>query len=103
MNDTAVDHGLCAQVHWGHPGNMFVVLSAMGGYGSYLGWQIRLSDDGVRATTLPPLQHHTTPTLHKHHQLHARPFEEYNPYAPNPSGMITPARAHVCVYGCQAL
>ncbi|KAF8066288.1 NDB1 [Scenedesmus sp. PABB004] len=33
-------------VHWGHPGNMAVVLLAMGGYGSYLGWQIRLSDDG---------------------------------------------------------
>ncbi|CAG9464611.1 unnamed protein product [Pedinophyceae sp. YPF-701] len=34
-----------ALVRWGHPGNMFVVLAAMGGYGSYLGWQIRLSDD----------------------------------------------------------
>lgn len=32
-------------VHWGHPGNMAVVLFAMGGYGSYLGWQIRLSDN----------------------------------------------------------
>lgn len=32
-------------LHWGHPGNMAVVLFAMGGYGSYLGWQIRLSDD----------------------------------------------------------
>jgi Protein of unknown function (DUF4079) len=33
-------------VHWGHPGNMAVVLIAMGGYGAlYLGWQIRLSDD----------------------------------------------------------
>ncbi|KAI5073137.1 hypothetical protein GOP47_0011150 [Adiantum capillus-veneris] len=32
-------------VHWGHPGNMAVVLFAMGGYGSYLGWQIRLADD----------------------------------------------------------
>eukprot|EP00890_Picochlorum_soloecismus_P000729 jgi/Picsp_1/1657/NSC_05131-R1_protein len=29
-------------VHWGHPGNMAVVLFAMGGYGAlYLGWQIR--------------------------------------------------------------
>lgn len=27
------------QVHWGHPGNMAVVLFAMGGYGAgYLGW-----------------------------------------------------------------
>lgn len=35
-------------VHWGHPGNMAVVLFAMGGYGAgYLGWQIRLSEDGV--------------------------------------------------------
>lgn len=35
-------------VHWGHPGNMAVVLFAMGGYGAaYLGWQIRVSDDGV--------------------------------------------------------
>jgi len=34
-------------VHWGHPGNMAVVLFAMGGYGAaYLGWQIRVSDDG---------------------------------------------------------
>ncbi|XP_028556343.1 uncharacterized protein LOC110106352 isoform X2 [Dendrobium catenatum] len=30
-------------VHWGHPGNMAVVLFAMGGYGSYLGFRIRLS------------------------------------------------------------
>lgn len=35
-----------ALVHWGHPGNMAVVLLAMGAYGSgYLGWRIRLSDD----------------------------------------------------------
>lgn len=34
-------------VHWGHPGNMATVLFAMGGYGAgYLGWQIRLSEDG---------------------------------------------------------
>ncbi|GLC36896.1 hypothetical protein PLESTB_000180900 [Pleodorina starrii] len=34
-------------VHWGHPGNMAVVLFAMGGYGAaYLGWQIRTSTDG---------------------------------------------------------
>lgn len=32
-------------VHWGHPGNMAVVLLAMGGYGAYLGWQIRLGGD----------------------------------------------------------
>ncbi|XP_037496389.1 uncharacterized protein LOC105642269 isoform X2 [Jatropha curcas] len=32
-------------VHWGHPGNMAVVLFAMGGYGTYLGFQIRFSDD----------------------------------------------------------
>lgn len=32
-------------IHWGHPANMAVVLFAMGGYGSYLGWQIRTSDD----------------------------------------------------------
>ena len=32
-------------VHWGHPGNMAVVLLAMGGYGTYLGWQIRTGDD----------------------------------------------------------
>ncbi|EFJ49760.1 hypothetical protein VOLCADRAFT_89542 [Volvox carteri f. nagariensis] len=36
-----------AIVHWGHPGNMAVVLFAMGGYGAaYLGWQIRTSTDG---------------------------------------------------------
>ncbi|XP_059462516.1 uncharacterized protein LOC132191494 [Corylus avellana] len=33
-------------VHWGHPGNMAVVLLAMGGYGTYLGFRIRFSDDG---------------------------------------------------------
>ncbi|KAH9734805.1 GATA zinc finger domain-containing protein 10 [Citrus sinensis] len=32
-------------VHWGHPGNMAVVLFAMGGYGTYLGFCIRYSDD----------------------------------------------------------
>lgn len=35
-----------ALVHWGHPGNMLVVLLAMGGYGAvYLGWAIRTSDN----------------------------------------------------------
>ena len=29
-------------IKYGHPGNMFVVLTAMGGYGAYLGWQLRL-------------------------------------------------------------
>jgi Protein of unknown function (DUF4079) len=32
-------------VQFGHPGNMAVVLLAMGGYGTYLGWQVRLSDN----------------------------------------------------------
>ncbi|KAG5553627.1 hypothetical protein RHGRI_011501 [Rhododendron griersonianum] len=32
-------------VHWGHPENMAVVLFAMGSYGTYLGFQIRFSDD----------------------------------------------------------
>ncbi|KAJ4784683.1 translation initiation factor [Rhynchospora pubera] len=32
-------------IHWGHPGNMAVVLFAMGGYGTYLGFRIRLSKD----------------------------------------------------------
>ncbi|KAL2323244.1 hypothetical protein Fmac_027623 [Flemingia macrophylla] len=32
-------------VHWGHPGNMAVVLFAMGGYGTYLGFRIRFSLD----------------------------------------------------------
>jgi hypothetical protein len=35
-------------VKFGHPANMATVLLAMGGYGSYLGWQIRTSDDTVR-------------------------------------------------------
>lgn len=34
-----------ALVHWGHPGNMAVVLFAMGGYGTYLGFRIRFTDD----------------------------------------------------------
>ncbi|KAL6953998.1 hypothetical protein U1Q18_041345, partial [Sarracenia purpurea var. burkii] len=32
-------------VHWGHPANMAVVLFAMGGYGTYLGFRIRFSED----------------------------------------------------------
>lgn len=32
-------------MHWGHPGNMAVVLFAMGGYGTYLGFRIRYSDN----------------------------------------------------------
>ena len=37
-----------ALVHWGHPGNMAVVLLAMGGYGALtLGWQIRTTSDSV--------------------------------------------------------
>ncbi|KAG2495104.1 hypothetical protein HYH03_006714 [Edaphochlamys debaryana] len=37
-----------ALIHWGHPGNMAVVLFAMGGYGAaYLGWQIRTSNDAA--------------------------------------------------------
>ncbi|CAA6655544.1 unnamed protein product [Spirodela intermedia] len=32
-------------VHWGHPANMAVVLFAMGGYGTYLGFRIRFSGD----------------------------------------------------------
>ncbi|KAI4371309.1 hypothetical protein MLD38_019559 [Melastoma candidum] len=32
-------------VHWGHPGNMAVVLFAMGGYGTYLGFRIKYTDD----------------------------------------------------------
>jgi hypothetical protein len=34
-----------ALVKWGHPGNMGVVLSAMGGTGAAAGWQIRLGTD----------------------------------------------------------
>ena len=34
-----------ALIHWGHPANMAVVLFAMGGYGAYLGWQIRSPSD----------------------------------------------------------
>jgi hypothetical protein len=37
-----------ALVHWGHPGNMMVVLLAMGGYGALVkGWTIRTSDDAA--------------------------------------------------------
>eukprot|EP01023_Acetabularia_acetabulum_P067055 TRINITY_DN916_c1_g2_i1.p1 TRINITY_DN916_c1_g2~~TRINITY_DN916_c1_g2_i1.p1 ORF type:complete len:209 (+),score=31.47 TRINITY_DN916_c1_g2_i1:131-757(+) len=45
-------------VHWGHPGNMAVVLFAMGFYGSgYLGWQIRTSENEeavIKARQLHP-------------------------------------------------
>ena len=35
-----------ALIHWGHPGNMAIVLLAMGGYGAlYQGWQIRTATD----------------------------------------------------------
>lgn len=40
-----------ALVHWGHPGNMAVVLLAMGGYGALtLGWQIRTIPGQFAAT-----------------------------------------------------
>merc|ERR1711920_825834 len=32
-------------VKYGHPGNMAVVLSAMGGYGSLLGWKVRAGEE----------------------------------------------------------
>lgn len=44
-------------VHWGHPGNMAVVLFAMGGYGTYLGFRIRMSkdaDEKAKAKDLHP-------------------------------------------------
>lgn len=42
-------------VHWGHPGNMAVVLFAMGGYGTYLGFRIRYSDDMEEKATAKDL------------------------------------------------
>ncbi|KAF7146378.1 hypothetical protein RHSIM_Rhsim04G0144000 [Rhododendron simsii] len=42
-------------VHWGHPGNMAVVLFAMGGYGTYLGFRIRFSDDVEEKATAKDL------------------------------------------------
>ena len=40
----------------GHPGNMAVVLLAMGMYGcGYLGWRIRLSDDAGEVATAQDL------------------------------------------------
>lgn len=44
-------------IHWGHPGNMAVVLFAMGGYGTYLGFRIRFSDNAeekAKAKALHP-------------------------------------------------
>jgi hypothetical protein len=38
-------------------GNMAVVLLAMGGYGSYLGWQIRTSEDGVSVIAVLHCKH----------------------------------------------
>ncbi|XP_074266783.1 uncharacterized protein LOC141590069 [Silene latifolia] len=43
-------------VHWGHPANMAVVLFAMGGYGTYLGFRIKFSDDVV-CLRLTMMQH----------------------------------------------
>ncbi|KAI3944659.1 hypothetical protein MKW98_021117 [Papaver atlanticum] len=42
-------------VHWGHPGNMAVVLFAMGGYGTYLGFRIKYSDDVEEKTNAKDL------------------------------------------------
>ncbi|KAK7392443.1 hypothetical protein VNO78_20882 [Psophocarpus tetragonolobus] len=44
-------------VHWGHPANMAVVLFAMGGYGTYLGFRIRYShnlEEKAKAKDLHP-------------------------------------------------
>jgi hypothetical protein len=32
-------------VHWGHPLMMGIVVSFMGGYGAYMGWKSRLTED----------------------------------------------------------
>ncbi|KAL3536232.1 hypothetical protein ACH5RR_004693 [Cinchona calisaya] len=34
-------------VHWSHPANMAIVLFVMGGYGTYLGFRIRVSRDVI--------------------------------------------------------
>ena len=69
-----------ALIKYGHPGNMAVVLLAMGGYGAlYLGWQIRLADNvemrrkvgidllsdspTLRLSDSPTLRHSDPPTL----------------------------------------
>jgi Protein of unknown function (DUF4079) len=45
-------------VQWGHPGNMAVVLLAMGLYGSaYLGWQIRTRSGGASAVAYARKMH----------------------------------------------
>jgi len=44
-------------VHWGHPGNMAIVLLAIGGYGSYLGWQLRNPDADQEVLELAAEKH----------------------------------------------
>eukprot|EP00929_Paragymnodinium_shiwhaense_P090792 TRINITY_DN508_c0_g1_i1.p2 TRINITY_DN508_c0_g1~~TRINITY_DN508_c0_g1_i1.p2 ORF type:complete len:242 (-),score=41.87 TRINITY_DN508_c0_g1_i1:345-1010(-) len=50
-----------ALIHWGHAGAMGMVLLAMGGFGSFLGWQIRL---GNGATVYPLTLGKTAAEMH---------------------------------------
>lgn len=52
MFKSAIEAGLApeALIHWGHAAAMGTVLLAMGGFGTFLGWQIRL---GNGATVYP--------------------------------------------------
>jgi len=63
MFQSAQEAGLApdALIHWGHAAAMGMVLLAMGGFGTFLGWQIRL---GNGATVYPLTLSKTAAEMH---------------------------------------
>ncbi|XP_048423478.1 uncharacterized protein LOC103965675 isoform X2 [Pyrus x bretschneideri] len=77
-------------VHWGHPGNMAVVLFAMGGYGTYLGYRIRFSDDVEEKANAKDL----------HPKLLAVIWKDYYRYNKGISSCALLRLKLICIYVC---